>query len=290
MKENNITKKTGDDNMNWIEKFAIEIFKSYSFDINFFHEARTKVEMYIENEIKYIEFDKTCFGIYKSNLSQEEKKQIFKIVSMLWKDKNSEIIKERNERFTLFNYMLINFELQKYKIKKESRPDFVLEDENQKIGIEVTRLTNEQFEVAKVILAEASENISLEQFRKVAIKRHGKKAQDYRYHKINEKFAISSGGYSCDEMIKEYVNEINKKYKKYKDDLGKYDKFIILCDATAPIELTEEQEIDNMINQLPFETFDKAFYISVLYSGENKGLKEFLISTNNIKEVNPYIS
>ena len=127
--------------------------------------------------------------------------------------------------------------MQKYKIRKGKWPDFVLEYENQKLGIEVTRLTNEQFEVAKVILAKASENISLEQFREVAIKRHGKKAQDYRAHKINGKFTISSGGYSCDEMIKEYVNEINKKYEKYKDDLGKYDKFIILCDATAPKEI-----------------------------------------------------
>ncbi len=154
-----------------LEKIANEMIGKFNFNYKTLNDAKMKIN--IDN--LFIEYDAMSFDIYQTNLKQQERYRLYKIISEKIK-LDTEKEKERKERLILKRFIEINEQYFDWKIEKAVRPDFILKKQNRKIGIEVTTFITEHEAVChKIISDKTISNESVEKYKTEAIKKHGLK-------------------------------------------------------------------------------------------------------------------
>lgn len=183
-----------------------------------------------------------------------------------------ELAKEKVEREILEVYMANASITDCDSIQKKVRPDFELVHKNGLIeGIEITRLTSSDQQVINSIIREnhgTTDNAGI--VRRKALDRHGKKADKYSYYKIDDRLAVGSGIIDVIQNKREYAERICQKYSKYCNDMEKYDRFTILCDARWGIEITSDEDAKDVIDMIALHTFSHAFEVAILYYDDNQ--------------------
>ena len=91
---------------------------------------------------------------------------------------------------------------------------------------------------------------SIEQIKANAEQEHGKKAKDYTYFDVDGAACIGTQPFNISERKKQFAEQIANKYDKYKDRIGVFDEFIVLCDAQFRVEINTESDIWDVIDCL----------------------------------------
>lgn len=186
---------------------------------------------------------------------------------------NREFKKEQGERSILQSFRP-HTDYSRWSIEKKIRPDFIITGpNNEKIGIEVTRLTTETAQVIHEIMREHSGKVTdPTTLKQAAIARHGRKAENYKYLMISGKPAIMPLCSNLTLQKELYATAIIKKYEKYKGIIDQFSKFIILCDARECFEMTSERDCDYLVNILKSFGFSKSFRVAIIYKCNDDGV------------------
>lgn len=247
-----------------LEKIADEMIKNFNFNYNTLNDAKIKICV----DRAFVKYDAMSFDIYQTNLNQQERYKLYKIINGKIK-LCSEEDKERKERLILKRFIEINKQYFDWKIEKKIRPDFILKKQNQEIGIEVTTFITEHEAVSHKIISDKSiSNESVEKYKEDAIKKHGKKANDYSYGLINGARTISTKTMNIDYNKQYFVNTINKKFKKYSSEVLNFDKFIVLC-FSDEIEIINEYDVKSFFNLID-NTIKRNITVGLLYFHNDK--------------------
>lgn len=224
------------------------IIKNMSFDFDNFNDAVLTISVSVEPEIS-ITFDRLSMRIYSHNLEKEDFSYVRSHLRSRYQNEYSrDEQKTRKEYDVLLDYFLLRTEYASYIISKETRPDFVVSG-TQKIGIEVTEFTTE---IDSVMAAISNQNFGQGKTAKEvydnARLRHGAKADRYSYKMIAGSATIGTCTFNVAHKQQIYADEIIKKYHKYCNDFGKYDEFIVLCDARYTINVTSFWDSKDVID------------------------------------------
>lgn len=83
----------------------------------------------------------------------------------------------------LINYLLATNQYRDFVIEKTIRPDFLLRKGDVCIGVEITELTTQTLKVLGQINRKYNNSeFNCEEVKRLAIKEHGKKAEEYEYY------------------------------------------------------------------------------------------------------------
>lgn len=181
-----------------------------------------------------------------------------------------EIMKEQAEREVLDCFLSITGRSDQ-EIQKHIRPDYIIiNSNNEKVGIEITRFTTGDQEVIDKIIKNnhkpPKDQLTVKQ---EALNRYGSKANRYDYYKICKTLAIGSPIIDIKQLKKRYAKAIEKKYKKYEAILDRFSQFIILCDARTDIGVLNDYDAKETVDNMDFSIFKKSFQVAILY--ENNG-------------------
>lgn len=217
---------------------ADRINENMSFDFANFKDAVMTITVDAEPEIS-ITFDRLSMRIYSHNLQKEEFSYVTTRLRNRYMNTHSrDEQKTRIEYDVLFDYCLLKPEYASYVITKEIRPDFIASGART-VGIEVTEFTTE---VDSVMAAISNQNFgqgkTAKEIHEIARLRHGSKADRYSYKMVAGSATIGTYTFNVRSKQQIYADEIIKKYHKYCNDFGKYDEFIVLCDARCTISVT----------------------------------------------------
>ena len=175
-------------------------------------------------------------------MKNDDKHELYRIIREKVKF-NTEVAKELSERRILKKFIEINNQYSNFEIEKTRRPDFILKNQNQRIGIEVTTFITEHEAVCHRIISDKTiSRNSIEEYKSDAIKKHGKKANNYTYGIINGVRTISTGTMDINYNKNCFVDIVNNKFDKYSSLALNYDKFIVLCYSNE-IEIINEYDV-----------------------------------------------
>ena len=182
-----------------------------------------------------------------------------------------ELQKEQCEREVLECFLQFTQRTQ-WAVEKRIRPDYIIvSPEEEKIGVEITRLTTEDAQVTFTI---ADENRGPRDdpdcVKERAILRHGRKAKRCGYTKAGNSLLVTAPVANLRKEREDFAKAIERKYQKYETQMENYDKFVILCDARMGIEITKGSEVDAVINHLDRKKFSKHFQVAILYCESNR--------------------
>ena len=159
---------------------------------------------------------------------------------------------ESAEELSLFYYLTYpTCEYTEFIIKKETRPDFVLEG-NCKIGIEVVELTTQTDQVYYSILKEnLGKGKSISEIEAAAKKKHGQKATLYDYQEIDDTPILSTTS-NTGTIRSHFAYLMLHKYQKYENDIPFFDRFIVLGDArrVGQIAVTNIYDVEDIFEYL----------------------------------------
>lgn len=172
--------------------------------------------------------------------------------------------------------------------RKKIRPDFIITGpNNEKIGIEVTRLTTETAQVVNAIMREYSGKVpDSTTLKQAAIARHGRKAENYKYLMISGRPAIMPLCSNLTLQKELYATVIIRKYEKYEGIIDQFSKFIILCDARQGFEITRKRDCDYLVNILKSFGFSKSFRVAIIYKCNDDGVGVVCCEEVEIKAIN----
>jgi hypothetical protein len=92
--------------MNWVENMTEQILESQSFNYKNFIESRNKITLNLEEGEKYVEYDRCSFYVYSSNLSNDEKSNLWNnVYKQFYKKITDEYEKERKEYLQLCRFI-----------------------------------------------------------------------------------------------------------------------------------------------------------------------------------------
>lgn len=227
-----------------IDELANEIMKQHSFQCDSFPDAKVTIKIC---NAEYM-FDKLSMCVYSHNLDEEDYSYLRRqLIKRYDAEHNRDDHKIRTEYVVLFNFMSVTPEYLDMTISKTTRPDFVLYG-IKKIGVEVTEFTTQEDSVLNAI---SRQNFGLgktvKEIKNNAIKRHGKKANNYTYHNLDSTAGIDSGIFDVGAKKIIYANIIKKKYDLYHEMFTDFDEFILLCDARYSICVTDKGDSDDVI-------------------------------------------
>ena len=180
---------------------------------------KTLEEAKIEIDIcgyKYC-YDAMSLGEYYSYLPRQLSNELYSEIKLKI---SIEKEKERKERNAIKMLSLFKYHLKQFTINKLTRPDFVLEKGQTKIGIEVTELCIESVKVIGKIAEEFfNKKIPVEQLRDNAIRKHGKKAETFIYSSVLDHNYVGTKTFDVFEFKKKFAENIIKKFKKYEKEV-----------------------------------------------------------------------
>lgn len=181
----------------------------------------------------YLEFNNELNKQYHSNFDDEDKK----------KQKEYEI---------LLLFFGIHREFENSMLMHITRPDFdVIVKTGESLGIEVTQLILEEDSVQNAIMRECfGRNLSAEEIRTAAIKKHGSKAKKYQYSELGGTACITSPLKTDLPEYKMYAQKIVLKLEKYRNIKDTYDRFIVLCDGRHPIFISSKYDTEQIIKEI----------------------------------------
>lgn len=185
------------------------------------------------DEQLYSEFSRRLFKRYHSNFDDEDEKM-------------------RKEYETLLLFFEIHTEFEKSVLRHITRPDFdITTKTGERVGIEVTQLISEEDSVQNAIMRDCfGRNMSAEEIKNAAIKKHGRKANKYQYKKIDTTVYISSPLKTASPEYVIYAQKIVSKLKKYEVIKDTYDKFIVLCDGRHPIFISSKYDTEQIMENV----------------------------------------
>lgn len=214
--------------------------------------------------------------IYEHNFSNESQILLYKNIAELAEKKFSkEDLKQRKELISLYNFLQCNSKYTGYKFRKELRPDFILTNDKEKIGVEITELTTQDDKIIDAIMKECSnKGLSEAQIRDQIKKSHGRKVENFDLAMFNNKMAVV-GPVKNITKIKQvfvrqiFVRQILKKYSKYKNSICNFDDFIILCDARFGIEITCTGDAEEILNLIKCNSEINGVTVSIIHMDNN---------------------
>lgn len=171
-------------------------------------------------------FDALSLCEYSSTLNAE---QILKLGQYRNENINkldSEKRKCRGEYEVLFHFLqLSSYPYRDFLIRKEVRPDFVLEGST-KVGIEVLEFTTSQFAIMKNI---ANRNFgkgkTAEEIHRAAREKHGKNAEQFDYLNLGGVTAVSPKGLTDeDQKMQKFSEALFTKWQKYEEMISGFDE------------------------------------------------------------------
>ena len=198
-------------------------------------------------------YDAMSLGQYYSCLPIQLRNDLYSELELKIKISNEQE-KERKERYAIMMQSLFKDHLKQFTINKLTRPDFVLENGQTKIGIEVTELCIENVKVIGKIAGEFfNKKIPVEQLRDNAIRKHGKKAETFIYSSVLDHNFVETNTYDVFKFKKKFAENIIKKFKKYEKEAIKYNEMIILCVHKENIIIDDKdaKEVLNLISYFP---------------------------------------
>ena len=234
----------------FLEQLLSHVMELHSFKYSSLAEAKKTVQI---DSIVYC-FDALSLSVYSCNLKPrfigEFKKKLLRYYEAHF---NKEEQKERAERESLFYYLTYpTCEYTEYIIKKQTRPDFVLEGKNI-IGIEVVGLTTQTDQVYYSILKEnLGKGKSISEIEAAAKKKHGEKAKVYDYLEIDDSPSILSTTSNTGTIRSHFADLMLHKYQKYENDIPSFDRFIVLGDArrVGQIAVTNICDVEDIFESL----------------------------------------
>lgn len=249
-----------------LEKITDEMIENFSFDYKYFNDAKKKISV---DEI-FIEYDAMTLDIYKTNLKNDDKHELYRIIREKVKF-NTEAAKERSERLILKKFIEVNNQYYDWEIEKTERPDFILKKQNKRIGIEVTTFITEYEAVCHRIISDKTiSRKSVEEYKSDAIKKHGAKANKYTYGIINGVRTLSTGTMDINYNKNCFVDIVNKKFIKYSGVALNYDKFIVLCYSNG-IEIINEYDVKSFFDLID-RTIKRNISVGLLYHHNDKNV------------------
>lgn len=235
-----------------IEKLAEQIAASFTFDYELIDEAKKRIRVG-EYSVTY---DMTNLLHYRDNMNYKEIHAYNDFMRPFFQsmyDNQREVYKELCERRVLFHFLMsAKNPYRYYRIKKATRPDFILCGEKS-VGVEITKLTTEHDEVLFSISRQTSgKGLSVEEMKRHVAKYHKRAIGQYEYYDIGGTTVIDSKMQNLHGQRVMYAEQIMKKYELYKEDISQFDDFIVLGDTTtgAGLAVTEKWEVDEIIKEL----------------------------------------
>lgn len=218
-------------------------------------------------------FDALSLCEYSSTLNCRQKSILGQYLNEYINKLDSEKRKCRGEYVVLFHFLhLSSYPYRDFLIRKEVRPDFVLEGST-KVGIEVLEFTTSQFAIMKNI---ANRNFgkgkTAEEIHAAAREKHGKNAEQFDYLNLGGVTAVSPKGLTDeDQKMQKFSEDLFAKWQKYKDMISEFDEFIVLCDARLA-GFSDKEDCDSIMEML--ELLDPnitGMAVCILYDG-NSGI------------------
>lgn len=257
------------------------IVKGMLDDFNFNYATIKEATKYIKINDYEIEYNATTLVI--NNCNEEIYRNLTKVLKKEFNKRkySNEIIKERKERIVLNQFIQLSKIYMDYQIVKQERPDFVLRKDGIVVGVEVTELTDVDSQVINSIIREIiGKGLSKEEVEKFAISKHGKKAMMYEYSDVNGSNAISGPMFDVDKHKKLFVENIEKKFKKYEDVASEYDKFIVLC-FTDGIEIINSYDVDDLVNMIKYKP-KNPIYVALIYKTSDSYYEDSVIDIRQL--------
>lgn len=223
-------------------------------------------------------FDALSLCEYSSTLNCRQKSILGQYLNEYINKLDSEKRKCRGEYVVLFHFLhLSSYPYRDFLIRKEVRPDFVLEGST-KVGIEVLEFTTSQFAIMKNI---ANRNFgkgkTAEEIHRAAREKHGKNAEQFDYLNLGGVTAVSPKGLTDeDQKMQKFSEDLFAKWQKYKEMISGFDEFIVLCDARFA-GFSDKEDCDSIMEML--ELLDPNItgmtICFLYYEGENTSLSRY---------------
>jgi hypothetical protein len=112
------------------------------------------------------------------------------------------------------------------------------------------------------------QNKSAKEIKDSALKKHGQKAEIYKYYQLKNSVGILTGLSDINEKKKIYRDRIIEKYNKYEGLINKYDEFIILCNCDS-VDITTKEDTIDIFNELFAVDFKKTCFVTIIYEGKS---------------------
>jgi len=248
-----------------LSEFAEYIVCSQSFNFDSFEDARLTLIAVIDEKKHIYEYDRLSLCKYSHDFSQHDYRILGKLLEKWRENVDKESIKTREEYAALFHYAKLASTYQHCKIIKTARPDFTLEIDNKRVGIEVTRLIAEEYTVLHKIAKEREQAIeSADLLKRIAIGEHGEKAKKYNYYQLKHGVAVGLALVDVNERKAVYAKKIDHKISLYIDKLEAFDDFLILCDADG-IEITSNFDAQDVLSQVLDISGTRPITVLILY-------------------------
>ncbi|MBO5141720.1 MAG: hypothetical protein J6C46_01750 [Clostridia bacterium] len=208
------------------------------------------------NMLELVEHQQICYNIYTLKLKSlyNSNLDINFLNAQIIKEikKNPNLYKEIRE-FTLFFRFLKKLKINNGYIMKSETPDFILERNNKKYGIEVTRIyTGNDWVAEKLhndILAYKLKDTKLSEY--INYKKYDGRIKTYKTEKGIVVKAVKDKSLKDEEII-QIKNKIFEKIRKQIDDYNKYEYNYIFAEIvfTAYEELEHFEKLSKEINFL----------------------------------------
>ena len=213
--------------------------------------------------IKYESASMLILNRNEVNFSKEEWKELGSELNHLITSKNNDWLKTRNEYRILLEYMLCNHLDEKTLIQKCETPDFILNVDGLRVGIEITELTPcEQRimdRIVDILHFEGPNASKLSTFPKNKFQIIPSHSQDSYYCKrLNADVCLEKDFVSNVALIK-------KKLGQYTALPHSLDKVIIVCDATRSFHITTRHECESLFDRLNNEDAIPNVEVEILY-------------------------
>lgn len=195
----------------WISTLVKNVMELHNNRYNSFSEAKKKCSIKVDDQEKYYEFDALSLLCYQHNMIVDEYNEFGELLSKAFNIKNKDKIKERYEYAVLFQYIQLKNDdfLYNALINKEVRPDFILTNSGETIGIEVTELTSPYDKIAdKIALITKNKKLSVCDVKDLAIAKYNEKAKGYNYYQWNNGVSIGSKLINIDNRKNLFVTSI----------------------------------------------------------------------------------
>lgn len=195
------------------------------------------------------EFNKMLFKYYETHFSREEQK-------------------EQKERVSLFYYLTDSTcPYSNYAIRKETRPDFILEGDR-KVGVEVVELTTETDQIFYSILKDnLGKGKTIDEIEEAAKKRHGRKAEIYDYSDVSGSPSVGITRFNIRDVRDHFAVLLYNKYIKYMDELANFDEFVVLGDArrVGNLAIVNYSDIEDIAESLKIDSEMKNITYAILW-------------------------
>lgn len=245
------------------------ILKSYENKYKNLEEAKIEIDIC---GYKYC-YDAMSLGQYYSCLPSQLRNDLYSELKLKLKLSNEQE-KERKERYAIMMLSLFKDHLKQFTINKLTRPDFILENGQTKIGIEVTELCIESVKVIGKIAEEFfNKKTPVEQLRDNAIRKHGKKAERFIYSSVLDHNYVGTNTYDVFEFKKKFAENIIKKFKKYEKEAIEYNEMIILCVHNENI-ITDDKDAKEVLNLISYFPENKITTV-IIYINENNEISMY---------------